>query len=125
MRRVHVATAGAISFHEYTCTYVYTTDYASVGRKWNSHSGYAELVLPVDFYQLLIQNNLDLQGGSWISTGDEASRFARYAFRRHFVQHCGFRVARSVKKSPDEVSPLPVTLIDKGVYVLGFGVNGR
>ena len=34
-------------------------------------------------------------------------------------------MARSVKKSPDEVSPLPVTLIDKGVYVLGFGVNGR
>nr|AMM72581.1 5-histidylcysteine sulfoxide synthase [Paracentrotus lividus] len=34
-------------------------------------------------------------GGSWISTGDEASRFARYAFRRHFFQHAGFRLARS------------------------------
>lgn len=30
-------------------------------------------------------------GGSFISTGDEASRFARFAFRRHFIQHAGFR----------------------------------
>ncbi|XP_062920042.1 uncharacterized protein LOC134354759 [Mobula hypostoma] len=34
-------------------------------------------------------------GGSWISTGDEASRFARFAFRRHFFQHLGFRLART------------------------------
>ncbi|KAJ8306303.1 hypothetical protein KUTeg_016848 [Tegillarca granosa] len=32
------------------------------------------------------RHNLIL-GGSWISTGDEASRFARFAFRRHFIQH--------------------------------------
>jgi 5-histidylcysteine sulfoxide synthase/putative 4-mercaptohistidine N1-methyltranferase len=30
-------------------------------------------------------------GGSWISTGDEALASARYAFRRHFFQHAGFR----------------------------------
>jgi formylglycine-generating enzyme required for sulfatase activity len=30
-------------------------------------------------------------GGSWVSTGDLASNFARYAFRRHFFQHLGFR----------------------------------
>ena len=30
-------------------------------------------------------------GGSWISTGNEATRDARYAFRRHFFQHAGFR----------------------------------
>jgi len=30
-------------------------------------------------------------GGSWVSTGDQASNFARYAFRRHFFQHLGFR----------------------------------
>ncbi|XP_048394661.1 uncharacterized protein LOC125456049 isoform X2 [Stegostoma tigrinum] len=34
-------------------------------------------------------------GGSWISTGDEASRFARFAFRRHFFQHLGFRLVRT------------------------------
>lgn len=30
-------------------------------------------------------------GGSWISTGNEATCHARYAFRRHFFQHAGFR----------------------------------
>jgi 5-histidylcysteine sulfoxide synthase/putative 4-mercaptohistidine N1-methyltranferase len=32
-----------------------------------------------------------MMGGSWISTGNEALRSARYAFRRHFFQHAGFR----------------------------------
>jgi len=32
-----------------------------------------------------------IKGGSWISTGNEACRDARYAFRRHFFQHAGFR----------------------------------
>ncbi|MFH0783485.1 MAG: 5-histidylcysteine sulfoxide synthase [Pseudomonadota bacterium] len=36
------------------------------------------------------QHNL-IKGGSWISTGNEATRDARYAFRRHFFQHAGFR----------------------------------
>lgn len=35
------------------------------------------------------------KGGSWISTGNEATRFARYAFRRHFFQHAGFRYLES------------------------------
>lgn len=33
-----------------------------------------------------------MKGGSWISTGNEATRASRYAFRRHFYQHAGFRV---------------------------------
>ncbi len=32
-----------------------------------------------------------IKGGSWISCGNEAQRSARYAFRRHFFQHAGFR----------------------------------
>ena len=36
------------------------------------------------------QHNL-IKGGSWISTGNEITRHARYAFRRHFYQHAGFR----------------------------------
>jgi len=32
-----------------------------------------------------------IMGGSWISTGNEALASARYAFRRHFFQHAGFR----------------------------------
>ncbi len=36
------------------------------------------------------QHNL-IKGGAWISTGNEATRDSRYAFRRHFFQHAGFR----------------------------------
>lgn len=32
-----------------------------------------------------------IKGGSWISSGNESLRSARYAFRRHFFQHAGFR----------------------------------
>ena len=36
-----------------------------------------------------------IKGGSWISTGNEATRHSRYAFRRHFFQHAGFRYVES------------------------------
>jgi Uncharacterized conserved protein len=36
------------------------------------------------------QHNL-IKGGSWIACGNESLRSARYAFRRHFFQHAGFR----------------------------------
>ncbi len=36
-----------------------------------------------------------IKGGSWISTGNEAIRDSRYAFRRHFYQHAGFRYVES------------------------------
>jgi putative 4-mercaptohistidine N1-methyltranferase len=39
-------------------------------------------------------------GGSFISTGDEASAFARFHFRPHFFQHAGFRMARSADGNP-------------------------
>jgi 5-histidylcysteine sulfoxide synthase/putative 4-mercaptohistidine N1-methyltranferase len=32
-----------------------------------------------------------IKGGSWISTGNETIASSRYAFRRHFTQHAGFR----------------------------------
>lgn len=41
-----------------------------------------------------LQHNL-IKGGSWISTGNEATAHARYAFRRHFYQHAGFRYVES------------------------------
>ncbi len=31
------------------------------------------------------------KGGSWVSSGNETRRSARYAFRKHFFQHAGFR----------------------------------
>ncbi|QOJ23243.1 MAG: 5-histidylcysteine sulfoxide synthase [Gammaproteobacteria bacterium] len=36
------------------------------------------------------QHNL-IKGGSWIACGNESIRSSRYAFRRHFFQHAGFR----------------------------------
>ena len=38
-----------------------------------------------------------IKGGSWISTGNEATRDSRYAFRRHFFQHAGLRYVESDK----------------------------
>ncbi|GAB2901193.1 5-histidylcysteine sulfoxide synthase [Uliginosibacterium flavum] len=32
-----------------------------------------------------------IKGGSWIACGNESLHAARYAFRRHFFQHAGFR----------------------------------
>ncbi len=37
-------------------------------------------------------------GGSWISCGNEAQLASRYAFRRHFFQHAGFRYVESTAK---------------------------
>ncbi|XP_022795566.1 uncharacterized protein LOC111334145 isoform X1 [Stylophora pistillata] len=58
-----------------------------------------------------------IMGGSWVSTGGEASRFSRYAFRRHFFQHLGFRLVQSIADSP------PVRLVGTPVFVLGVGVE--
>lgn len=33
-----------------------------------------------------------MKGGAWISTGNEATRDARFAFRRHFFQYIGIRM---------------------------------
>ncbi len=43
-----------------------------------------------------------IKGGSWISCGNETLREARYAFRRHFFQHAGFRYVVS-----EDVKPVP------------------
>ena len=39
-------------------------------------------------------------GGSFMSTGDEASVFARFHFRPHFLQHSGFRLVASNEVAP-------------------------
>ncbi len=39
-----------------------------------------------------------IKGGSFISCGNEMLKSARYAFRRHFFQHAGFRYIKSKKK---------------------------
>jgi len=41
-----------------------------------------------------------IKGGSWISCGNESLKSARYAFRRHFFQHAGFRYVVSEVEPP-------------------------
>lgn len=41
-----------------------------------------------------------IKGGSWISCGNESLKSARYAFRRHFFQHAGFRYVVSEVAPP-------------------------
>ena len=43
-----------------------------------------------------------IKGGSWISCGNETLRSSRYAFRRHFFQHAGFRYVVS-----GDIKPVP------------------
>mmetsp|Transcript_2671 Transcript_2671/g.6427 ORF Transcript_2671/g.6427 Transcript_2671/m.6427 type:complete len:762 (+) Transcript_2671:171-2456(+) len=56
-----------------------------------------------DYYEDFSVPTFDLMhnvivGGSWISTGNEALKCARYAFRRHFFQHAGFRYIETSRK---------------------------
>ncbi|HEX7673186.1 MAG TPA: 5-histidylcysteine sulfoxide synthase [Bdellovibrio sp.] len=43
-------------------------------------------------------------GGSFISCGHEASKWARFHFRPHFFQHAGFRIAATLDGSADNAS---------------------
>lgn len=45
-----------------------------------------------------------MKGGSWISCGNESLMSARYAFRRHFFQHAGFRYVVS-----GDLKPVPTS----------------
>jgi len=49
------------------------------------------------------QHNI-FKGGSWISTGNEINGHSRYAFRRHFFQHAGFRYIESEHTTDTQVS---------------------
>jgi len=49
------------------------------------------------------QHNI-IKGSSWISTGNEINGHSRYAFRRHFFQHAGFRYIESAQAVPTYVS---------------------
>ena len=44
-----------------------------------------------------------IKGGSWISTGNEALPHSRYAFRRHFPQHAGFRYVEAETEAEEHI----------------------
>jgi 5-histidylcysteine sulfoxide synthase/putative 4-mercaptohistidine N1-methyltranferase len=45
-----------------------------------------------------------LVGGSFISTGDESSYWARFQFRPHFYQHAGFRIVQGNEGSLEKLA---------------------
>ena len=57
---------------------------------FETHSSYDDFTTPTfdDRHALM-------KGGSFISLGNETLRSARYAFRKHFFQHAGFRYVKS------------------------------
>ena len=59
-----------------------------------------------------------LLGGSWISTGNECMKYARYAFRRHFYQHAGFRYIVSNQSVHDTNPQKQVSLIESDPIVV-------
>ncbi len=66
-----------------------------------------------------------IKGGSWISTGNEATVHSRYAFRRHFYQHAGFRYVESdaplvIQRNDYETDP-EVTLASEKDWGDAFG----
>jgi 5-histidylcysteine sulfoxide synthase/putative 4-mercaptohistidine N1-methyltranferase len=55
-----------------------------------------------------------IKGGSWISTGNEAIKHSRYAFRRHFTQHAGFR---TIKADTPEIPDIEVTPYETNISI--------
>ncbi len=45
-----------------------------------------------------------IKGGSWASSGNEIMKHSRYAFRRHFYQHAGFRVVEGETMSTEKAN---------------------
>ena len=65
-----------------------TPTYPFVG--FEPHFAYDDFSLPT-----FDDKHFLMKGGSFISTGNEAIMSSRYAFRKYFFQHCGFRYVHS------------------------------
>jgi len=80
-------------------TFKFKTLYDVVGNVWQWSSSYIDgfegfEVHPIydDFSTPTFDTKHNLiNGGSWASSGNEITKHSRYAFRRHFYQHAGFR----------------------------------
>ncbi len=86
-------------------TFAHGGFYDLVGNVWqwnetpiHAFDGFRVHPLYDDFTVPTFDNRHNLiKGGSWISTGNEIALHSRYAFRRHFYQHAGFRYVVSGK----------------------------
>lgn len=84
-------------------TFAFDEFYDVIGNVWqwtetpiNGFDGFEVHPLYDDFSVPTFDDRHNIiKGGSWISTGNEIIRSSRYAFRRHFYQHAGFRYIES------------------------------
>jgi len=84
-------------------TFAFGEFYDVIGNVWqwtetpiNGFDGFSVHPLYDDFSVPTFDDRHNIiKGGSWISTGNEIIRASRYAFRRHFYQHAGFRYVES------------------------------
>jgi len=87
--------------------------YDVIGNVWqwtctpiNGYDGFKVHPLYDDFSTPTFDGKHNLiKGGSFISCGNEILKSSRYAFRRHFFQHAGFRYIESDKKIVSDVQP--------------------
>ncbi|BAF71357.1 5-histidylcysteine sulfoxide synthase [Sulfurovum sp. NBC37-1] len=64
-----------------------------------------------------------IKGGSWISCGNLALEKSRYAFRRHFYQHAGFRYVESRYEEKVTTNPYTTDRIISQYCHFGWGEN--
>lgn len=62
-----------------------------------------------------------IKGGSWISTGNEIVSTSRYAFRRHFIQHAGFRYVVGANTQQTSGNPIITEAEVARLCHLGYG----
>ena len=123
---------------QWTETAIYPLD------KFKVHPLYDDFTMPT----FDGRHNL-FKGGSWISCGNESRRSARYAFRKHFFQHAGFRyvIAEELEEQVSsnyetdkmsseyaefhfgerylDVDNFPVALAELGIGAMGDQAKGR
>ena len=78
---------------QWTCTAIYP--FAG----FEAHPLYDDFSIPT-----FDERHTLIKGGSWVSCGNEALRASRYAFRRHFFQHAGFRTVIGAPPAEPAVS---------------------
>lgn len=88
--------------------------YGVIGNVWqwtqtlmDGFEGFTAHPLYDDFSEPTFDGKHNLiKGGSWISTGNEIVLTSRYAFRRHFTQHAGFRYVVGDGESEERVKAM-------------------
>ncbi|MET4694232.1 5-histidylcysteine sulfoxide synthase [Endozoicomonas lisbonensis] len=62
-----------------------------------------------------------IKGGCWISTGNYGIKDSRYAFRRHFYQHAGFRYVESTALGQETINPYETDTLVSQYLEFHFG----